>query len=142
MIRYDLICDKEHAFEGWFSNSAAFDEQAEKGELACPVCNSTKVSKALMAPRVGTKNNRKSGQRAAMAANKQVQMRQFLQAVRTHVEQNSEHVGEKFPDEARKIHYGEADQRNIYGDATVEEVKELRDEGIDVAAVPWPDRDN
>lgn len=142
MIRYDLTCDQEHTFEGWFSDSAAFDAQAERGELGCPVCDSTAITKALMAPRVGTKGNRKDGQQAAMAAQGQVQVRKFLQSVRSHVEQNSEHVGEKFPEEARKIHYGEKDQRNIYGDATVEEVKDLRDEGIEVAAVPWPDRDN
>jgi hypothetical protein len=95
-----------------------------------------------MAPQIGRKNNSKPAQRAAMAAEKQVKMRAVMQAVREYVESNSEHVGERFPEEARKIHYGETEQRNIYGDASLEEVKDLHDEGIAVAPIPWPDREN
>ncbi len=142
MIRYDLICDKEHSFEGWFSDSAAFDTQLAAGELVCPVCESKKISKALMAPQVGRKNNSRNAQRAAMAAENQGKMRAVMRAVRDYVESNSEHVGERFPEEARKIHYGETEQRNIYGDASLDEVRELHEEGIEVAPIPWPDRDN
>lgn len=142
MIRYDLICDKQHAFEGWFSGSDAYDAQLAAGELACPVCDSQKISKALMAPQIGRKNNSKPAQSAAMAAENQVKMRAVTQAVREYVESNSEHVGERFPEEARKIHYGETEQRNIYGDASLDEVKDLHEEGIAVAPIPWPDREN
>lgn len=142
MICYDLKCDKEHGFEGWFANMAAFDAQSANGELACPVCGSLKVGKALMAPNIARKGSSKQSRRAAMAAPSQLEMRRFLQQVRKQVEQNSEHVGEKFPEEARKIHHGEVEQRNIYGDATPEQVEELRDEGIEIAAIPWVDPDN
>jgi len=142
MIRYDLKCDKEHSFEGWFANMAAFDDQSANGELACPVCGSLKVGKALMAPNIARKGSGKQSRRAAMAAPSQLEMRRFLQQVRKQVEQNSEHVGEKFPEEARKIHHGEVEQRNIYGDATPEQVEELRDEGIEIAAIPWVEPDN
>lgn len=141
MIRYDLICNKEHVFEGWFPNMAAFDDQSAKGELACPVCGSAKVSKGIMAPNIGHKSNSKENS-AVMAARGQLEMRKFLQQVRRHVEQNSEHVGEKFTEEARKIHYGETDERNIHGDATPAQVTALREEGIEIAALPWADLEN
>lgn len=142
MIRYDLRCHKEHVFEGWFANMAAYDAQLANGELSCPACGSLKVSKAIMAPNVGRKSAQRDSSRAAMAAKTQLEMRRFLQQVRQHVEQNSEHVGDKFPEEARRIHHGETEERNIYGDATPDQVEELRDEGIEIAAIPWVDPDN
>lgn len=142
MIRYDLRCQKEHVFEGWFANMAAYDTQLANGELSCPACGSLKVGKAIMAPNVGRKSAQKDSSRAAMAAKTQLEMRRFLQQVRQHVEKNSEHVGEKFPEEARRIHHGEAEERNIYGDATPDQLEELRDEGIEIAAIPWVDPDN
>jgi hypothetical protein len=142
MIHYDLICDKEHTFEGWFANSAAYDAQRVAGALSCPECGSEKIAKAIMAPNIAVKGNSKTGRLSAKAALGQSEMRKFLRQVRAHVEQNADHVGEKFPEEARKIHYGEREAANIYGDATPQEVKELREEGIEIAALPWVDPEN
>jgi hypothetical protein len=130
MIRYQLVCKKDHAFEGWFRDSAAYDTQAKKGLLACPTCNSKHVKKAPMAPAVSKKNE------LAEAAVKAKAMREWVSNVRKHVEKNAEYVGEKFPDEARAIHYGDAEERQIYGEATVEDAKELIEEGIPVAPLP------
>lgn len=127
MIKYDLLCRKDHRFEGWFASSAAFEEQAARSKVACPVCNSKKVTKAPMAPSVS-----KAGDAPSPA-----EMRQALMKLRKHVETNAEHVGPRFAEEARAIHYGDADDRPIYGDATPEESQDLRDEGIPVAAIPW-----
>ena len=142
MIHYDLICDKEHVFEGWFANSTAYDTQLGAGELSCPVCGSAKIDKAVMAPNIGAKGNSRRGGLPDKVALGQAQMRQFLRQVRTHIEQNADHVGEKFPEEARKIHYGEREAANIYGDATPQEVSELREEGIEIAAIPWVEPEN
>jgi hypothetical protein len=130
MIRYQLVCKKDHAFEGWFRDSAAYDTQAKKGLLACPTCNSKQVKKAPMAPAVSKKNE------LAEAAVKAKAMREWVSNIRKHVEKNAEYVGEKFPDEARAIHYGDAEERQIYGEATVEDAKELIEEGIPVAPLP------
>jgi hypothetical protein len=129
MIKYDLVCKKEHRFEGWFESSSAFDAQAEKGRVACPVCNSKKITKAPMAPSVAKSES--SGRPSPE------QMRQMLVKLRQHVEGNAEHVGERFADEARAMHYGDADERPIYGDATAEESEALKEEGISVATIPW-----
>lgn len=133
MIRYDLTCRKDHRFEGWFASSAAYDEQAAKGAVACPVCNSRKVAKAPMAPSVAkTPSTRASTKALTPAA-----MRAALVELRRHVEGNAEHVGENFADEARAIHHGEAEDRPIYGDTTPEEGEALAEEGIQVARIPW-----
>lgn len=142
MIHYDLICDKEHGFEGWFANSAAYDAQLAAGELSCPECGSAKIAKAIMAPNIAAKGNSRGGRWSAKAVLGQTEMRKFLRQVRAHVEQNADHVGEKFPEEARKIHYGEREAANIYGDATPQEVSELREEGIEIAAIPWVEPEN
>ncbi|MFZ5913650.1 MAG: DUF1178 family protein [Pseudomonadota bacterium] len=141
MIRYDLRCDKEHVFEAWFANSSAYDEQAASGALSCPICDSKTVSKAIMAPNIARKGSTER-KHARKIAHGQAEMRRFLRKVREHVEQNADHVGTQFPEEARKIHYGERPPANIYGDATPEEVQELREEGVDIAAIPWIDREN
>ncbi len=135
MIVYNLRCKNSHEFEGWFKNSSAFDAQAGSGKLVCPVCNSKKVEKAMMAPAVsGTK-------KADISAPEEMRkMRQFMTGLRKHVIENAENVGPKFAEEARKIHYGEVEERPIYGDATVKEAVELVEEGIDVAPLP-PDLD-
>jgi hypothetical protein len=130
MIRYQLVCKKSHAFEGWFRDSAAYDTQAKKGLLACPTCNSKQVNKAPMAPAVSKKGE------LAEAAVKAKAMREWVSNVRKHVEKNAEYVGEKFPDEARAIHYGDAEERQIYGEATVEDARDLIEEGIPVAPLP------
>lgn len=135
MIRYSLVCDNAHDFEGWFSTSADFDRQVETGFLTCPVCNSSAISKSLMAPSVSTARRKEEKQAVAMdVAQKQMaaRIRETVAAIRA----NAEDVGEKFPEEARKIHYGEADARGIIGKASFDEVRSLVDEGIEVAPLP------
>ncbi|WP_029617351.1 DUF1178 family protein [Pseudorhizobium marinum] len=135
MIRYSLVCDNGHAFEGWFSESADFDRQVATGFLTCPTCNSAAISKSLMAPSVSTARRKDEKRAVAMdMAQKQV-MAKLREAV-TAIKANAEDVGEKFPEEARKIHYGEANARGIIGKASVEEVRALVDEGIEVAPLP------
>ena len=131
MIVYSLACTKGHGFEGWFKDSAAFDAQAAEGKLVCPICNSKKVAKAPMAPSVsGTKS------KGAPSTDELRKMRQFMTGLRKYVEENAENVGRDFPEEARKIHYGETEERPIYGEATITEAKELIEEGIEVAPIP------
>lgn len=133
MIKYELKCRKAHVFEAWFYDSAAYDKQAAGGKVVCPVCGSRKVTKAPMAPRLA----RSKGAQAADEARQMAKAMKALTELREHVEKNADYVGEKFPEEARKIHYGETDKRNIYGEASKEEAKELAEEGIDVAMIPW-----
>ena len=138
MIKYALICDRSHDFEGWFSSIADYDAQAAEGGLACPVCGSADVEKALMAPNIAT------GRRRDAAADERLrQFRKDLNAAarraRDHVHATAEPVGRDFPEEARRIHYGEAEDRPIYGEATAKEAEALAEEGIAVAAVPQPD---
>lgn len=134
MITYSLKCKNSHEFEGWFASSAAFDEQAASGKLVCPMCNSRKIEKAPMAPAVaGTK-------KTSLKADEIKKMRQFMTGMRKHIKENAEYVGSRFPDEARKIHYGEAEEKQIYGEATLQEAKDLIEEGVDVAPLP-PDLD-
>lgn len=135
MIRYSLSCDKAHEFEGWFAGSADFDQQVERGLVSCPVCNSLQVTKALMAPSVSTARKQDEMRSLAMdTAQKAVlaKVKETLAEIRA----NTEDVGERFPEEARKIHYGEADQRGIIGQATLQEAKALVEEGIDIAPLP------
>jgi len=137
VIVYSLTCAREHSFEGWFASSSAFDEQQANGKLVCPVCNTRKVSKAIMAPALSTAVGK---QKSAPAPEELRKMRQFMTGLRKHIEENAENVGQKFPEEARKIHYGEIEERPIYGEATIAEAKELIEEGVDVAPLP-PDLD-
>ncbi|AHG47054.1 hypothetical protein RLEG12_29070 [Rhizobium leguminosarum bv. trifolii CB782] len=135
MIRYSLNCDNAHEFEGWFSESADFDRQVATGFLTCPVCHSAAVSKLLMAPSVSTARKKDERQTLAMDAMRREALQKLKEAVAA-VKANSEDVGTKFPEEARKIHYGEADARGIIGQATVDEAQALVDEGIEIAAIP------
>ncbi|MBX4871006.1 MULTISPECIES: DUF1178 family protein [Rhizobium] len=135
MIRYSLTCDNAHEFEGWFSESADFDRQLASGFLTCPVCHSAAVSKLLMAPSVSTARKKDERQTLAMDAMRREALQKLKEAVAA-VKANSEDVGTKFPEEARKIHYGEADARGIIGQATVDEAQALVDEGIEIAAIP------
>lgn len=136
MIVYNLVCADSHGFEGWFRDSAAYEEQLRSGKLVCPSCGSRKVDKAPMAPALaGTKRENQSVTPTA-APEELRKMRQFVTGLRKHITDNAEYVGPKFSDEARKIHYGEADERHIYGEATVKEAKELVEEGVDVAPMP------
>lgn len=157
MIVFDLKCRKDHVFEAWFPDSASFAEQAEAGKVVCPVCGSKKVTKALMAPAVLKGSSRapaqpvpgaEGGQNQETAtatfadSEKSAELRRMLHELRQHVEQNCDYVGEQFAEEARKIHYGEADARGIYGETSDEEAQSLEDEGIEVSRVPWLPREN
>lgn len=135
MIRYSLRCDNAHEFEGWFSESADFDRQVASGFLTCPVCNSGTISKLLMAPSVSTGRKKDEMQTLAMNAARKEAMAKLKEAVDT-IKANAEDVGAKFPEEARKIHYGEADARGIIGKATPDEAQALIEEGIEIAAIP------
>jgi len=128
MIKYKLICEDGHEFEGWFRDSADYDVQAEGGLVECPSCGSIEVRKAVMAPAVARGGKRLSAIREDMA--------QAMERARDYVERNFDYVGDKFPDEARKIHYGETEGRGIYGEASGKDVKELIDEGVQVAPLP------
>jgi hypothetical protein len=153
MIRYDLVCDKGHAFDGWFRDSAAYDEQAAQNLVTCSQCGSTEIQKQLMTPGLPAKSNRK-GERVEKADASQkmlagpvdpraAMMMKMMRELRTEVERTAEHVGDKFAEEARKIHYGEAEKRGIYGEATGEDAKALLEEGIEVHPLPWlPDDAN
>jgi hypothetical protein len=148
VIRYALSCEAGHSFDSWFSNSAAFDRQAARGLVACPMCGSAKVEKAIMAPALG------GGREAAPAAEpektpvaivskEEVELRKKLKELRDHIVKSADYVGEKFPEEARRMHYGEIEHRSIYGEASPESAKSLADEGIEFHPLPrLPDERN
>jgi hypothetical protein len=140
MIRYDLICEDGHEFDGWFSDSAAFDEQSLRGLVSCIHCGSTKVEKQLMAPGIPVKGNRKVEATKPMLAStfdpRQQKLIQLMREVRKAVEENAEYVGNKFADEARKIHYEEAEKRGIYGETTTSDARALIEEGIEIHPLP------
>ena len=134
MISFNLRCDKDHEFEGWFQDSAAFARQRDAGEIPCPICGSLHVEKALSAPNIASARQ----QEAAQIARKQAKdAKVALAKLRQHIEKTADNVGEKFPEEARKIHYGETDARDIYGIATRDEAKDLTEEGITVLPLPF-----
>ena len=137
MIRYALRCAREHEFEGWFSASADYDEQTGRGLLACPVCGSPDVGKAIMAPAVSSAT-RARGDAAATTppATLRQMMREAASQVRRHVESNFDYVGDTFAREARAIHEGRSEERGIYGEASPAEVKALHEDGVKVAPLP------
>jgi hypothetical protein len=163
MIRYTLNCAKGHSFESWFQNSQAFDKQTKRGLVSCPVCGSVKVEKAIMAPRLARADATgpampdepkpttpspsptpsvpmppvAPGKAAvAMTSPQERELRQKLKELRDHVTRNASYVGERFPEEARKMHYGEVEHRSIYGEASAEEAKALHEEGIEFHPLP------
>jgi hypothetical protein len=176
MIRYALVCDEHHEFESWFANSAAYDKQVKRRLIACPVCGSAKVEKALMAPRLARsdlsspdsssqhasarqESHRESRREAsektpapqqaeaapgvdapptqvAMVSPQEQELRQKLRELRDHIVKNAENVGQRFPEEARKMHYGEAEHRSIYGIASPQDAEALHEEGIAFSALP------
>jgi hypothetical protein len=169
MIRYTLNCEKGHAFESWFQNSAAFDKQKIRDLVTCPVCGSAKVEKAIMAPRLSHSEGSEAsvpqhpsaptpvptpGQAppaptaagkgaVAMMSPQEHELRQKLKELRDHVIKNANYVGARFPEEARKMHYGEMEHRSIYGEASPEEAKSLHEEGIEFHPLPiLPDDHN
>ncbi len=141
MIKYNLKCEKHHVFEAWFKSSSAYDEQASKGIVSCSICGSSSIEKAPMAPSVPKKGSslRKATepQPSVPETEQMAVAMKALKEIRKTVEDNCDYVGEKFAEEARKIHYGETEERGIYGEATQEERAELQDEGVELASVPW-----
>jgi len=154
MIRYALRCEHDHTFESWFQSSSAYDQQVRRKLVSCPVCNSVKIEKAIMAPRIVSKKGREraepvpapvetpavaeapaTGSTPLMMAQER-ELRAKLKELRDHVVKNADNVGERFPNEARKMHYGEIEHRPIYGEATPEEAKSLIDEGVEVSPLP------
>jgi hypothetical protein len=140
LIRYDLICAKGHEFDGWFSDSAAYDKQSKRGQISCTACGVNKIEKQIMAPSIPGKANRKSESSQQMVAGpidpRAAAMMQMMRDYRKHVTENSENVGDKFADEARKIHFKESKERSIYGVTTPDDAKALIDEGIEVHPIP------
>jgi hypothetical protein len=130
MIRFSLRCAEGHEFEAWFRNGDGYDAQQAAGEIACPECGDAHIEKALMAPSIG--RTREAGPPMSPA-----QLRTALIELRKQVETNCDYVGEQFAEEARKIHYGEADAHAIYGEATETESKELAEDGIKFGRIPW-----
>jgi hypothetical protein len=155
MIRYGLRCDQAHEFDGWFKDSAAFDKLAAAGLVECPHCGPTKVAKRLMAPAIPKKgrlarNAKAEAQPAPVAeppapprmptaalAAMPAELRAMLRHMRTEIEKNCDYVGADFAEEARKIHHGEAEARGIFGEASEDEAEALREEGIEIARIPW-----
>jgi hypothetical protein len=172
MIRYTLKCEKGHSFESWFQNSQAFDKQNKRGLVNCPVCGAAKVEKAIMAPRLSRADAVEPPMAAipepalpapavpppaiapvapvapgkaavAMTSPQERKLRQKLKELRDHVTKNANYVGAQFPEEARKMHYGEIEHRSIYGEASPEEAKALHEEGIEFHPLPMlPDDHN
>lgn len=134
MIRFELTCAQEHAFEGWFRDGESYEAQAASGSLACPLCGDTGVRKAMMAPAISR------GRELPAAADPRrlavARMLHKIREIQTYVEQHFDNVGERFPEEARRIHHGEVERRDIYGQATSEEAQALRDEGIAISQLP------
>jgi hypothetical protein len=169
MIRYALNCDQGHNFESWFANSSAFDKQAKRALVTCPICGTAKIEKAIMAPNLaanlghsGTADPQPPTPPApppplqpapmppippktpvAMMSAAERELRHKLKELRDHITKNAHYVGPRFPEEARKIHYGEAEHRSIYGEASPEEAQQLHEEGIEFHALPiLPDDKN
>ncbi len=139
MIRYDLVCDKGHEFDGWFSDSLAFEKQAKRGLVCCTTCNTNKIQKQLMAPGIPAKSNRKPDRQPMTAGHTDPRMAEMMRMMREykkHVEATSENVGSNFAEEARKMHFNEKQKRGIYGEATRDEAIELLEEGIEIAPLP------
>jgi hypothetical protein len=169
MIRYTLNCEHGHAFESWFQNSAAYDKQAKRALVTCPVCGSAKVEKAIMAPRLSRAEAAEPAEGApipppslptslpppalppaapgktpvAIMSPQERELRKKLKELREHVTRNADYVGPRFPEQARKIHYGEIEHRSIYGEASPDEAKALHEEGIEFHPLPiLPDEFN
>jgi len=143
VIRYALACERGHAFESWFNGSDAFERQAARGLVGCPICGSTKVGKAIMAPAVGKREPQRPAAASeppkapvAMLSEKERELRTKLKELRDHVVKNADYVGGKFPEEARKMHYGEIEHRSIFGEASAADAAELMEEGIELHPLP------
>ena len=134
MIKYSLICSKKHEFEVWFSNSSDYDVQKSKLLIICPNCSSTKFEKGIMAPNIASSRKR---EKTAMEKDQNLSdLNSVIGKLRQHIKEKFEYVGDKFPEEARAIYYGEKEERKIYGEASLDEAKNLQDEGIFLSAIP------
>ena len=161
MIRYALVCERGHDFESWFQDSAAYDKQVKRELVTCPQCGSAKVEKAIMAPRLSTTAKKWTAPietpaavtadpaapaapaPVAMISPQEQEFRAKLKELRGHLVKNADNVGAKFPEEARKMHYGEIEHRSIYGVASPDEAKELSEEGVEFHPLPpLPDERN
>jgi len=156
MIHYNLRCERGHAFESWFQSSAAYESQEKRKLVSCPACGSAKVERAIMAPQIVSKKGRDSRENAkdnampAAAATTDLaaagstplmmaqerELRAKLKELRDHIVKNADNVGERFPNEARKMHYGDIEHRPIYGEASPDEARALIDEGVEVSPLP------
>jgi hypothetical protein len=152
MIHYNLRCAEGHAFESWFQSSSAYEVQEKRELVSCPICGSTKVERAIMAPRIVGKKGRKEAPSvpAPTAAAEvippssptpllmaqEAELRAKLKELRDHIVKNADNVGERFPNEARKMHYGDIEHRPIYGEASPDEAKALVEEGVEVMPLP------
>jgi hypothetical protein len=150
MIRYNLRCDQGHAFESWFQSSSAYDSQEKRQLVSCPACGSTKVERAIMAPQIVSKKARDVAPPSPAAVSTEVaapvstplmmaqerELRAKLKELRDHIVKNADNVGERFPNEARKMHYGDIEHRPIYGEASPDEARSLIDEGVEVSPLP------
>jgi hypothetical protein len=153
MIRYSLHCEREHSFESWFQSSSAYDSQVRRKLVTCPVCGSAKVEKAIMAPQIVSKKGREDVAPAPVPAPvpaaeapspgstpllmaQERELRAKLKELRDHIVKNADNVGERFPNEARKMHYGDIEHRPIYGEASPDEARALIDEGVEVSPLP------
>lgn len=134
MIRFSLHCDQAHEFEGWFRSNDDYDTQRKRGFVECPACGSNKVSKALMAPAVST--SRKQEKMALAMGAEQRRMMSEIKALTDKMKEGAENVGDKFAEEARKIHFGETEARGIYGEASPDEVKGLAEDGVPFMPIP------
>lgn len=161
MIRYALVCERKHDFEIWFGDSADYERQRKRGLVTCPICDSNKVEKAIMAPSIARGGKKRSlapvetpqtpiqdapapaPENVAMISPQEQEFRAKLKEFRDHLTKNADNVGGRFPEEARKMHYGETPHRSIYGEASPQEAKELIDEGIEFHPLPTlPDERN
>jgi hypothetical protein len=149
MIRYNLRCERGHAFESWFQSSQAYETQEKRKLVNCPSCGSAKVERAIMAPQIVSKKSRDRAAPAPAAATEATtpastplmmaqerELRAKLKELRDHIVKNADNVGERFPNEARKMHYGDIEHRPIYGEASPEEARSLIDEGVEVSPLP------
>jgi hypothetical protein len=152
MIHYQLRCAQGHSFESWFQSSSAYETQEKRKLVSCPSCGSTKVERAIMAPRIATKKRRESGTSASPAPAvatevtapaptpllmaQERELRAKLKELRDHIVKNADNVGERFPNEARKMHYGDIEHRPIYGEASPDEARSLIEEGVEVSPLP------
>ncbi len=153
MIHYNLRCKKGHAFESWFQSSSAYETQEKRGLVNCPVCGSTEVERAIMAPQIVSKKGRDSAPSEPAPAPgtatevtapaptpllmaQEQELRAKLKELRNHIVKNADNVGERFPAEARKMHYGDIEHRPIFGEASPAEARSLIDEGVEVMPLP------